>query len=358
MRNNARTLFIQAGIGFGAMAMLVGCAHTNPQEKALEDAQRAATQVRLEETERENGRLVVRVEELEDQVFLLQDRVEANRIALQRRGYMRGASQYAAKRGPAPSPESHYGSQGYGGSNGNDVNYNNAPPAKRRQVTRIPLGGSYEPDHYAEPLGGNPNTSNQIPTNTVRTSEPETEMVITQKEYEAFVGDAPKNPSKTTGARRAQAPVTDEKLKTTKKPSVASLEKPVSEKKRAERRDSLSIYKDSLAAYRSANYADALTGFQAFLESKPRADYVDNALYWIGECQFGLGDYNQAISFFHRVVHEQPDGNKVPDAMLKMSLAFEQLGRSEDAKKTLEQLTSQYPATNAGQMGKKKLNSH
>ena len=82
---------------------------------------------------------------------------------------------------------------------------------------------------------------------------------------------------------------------------------------------------------------------------------MDNALYWIGECHYGLGDFTRAVSFFERVMEEQPDGNKVPDAMLKMSLALDQLGNRDRAEQVLETLTQRYPMTNAAQLGAKRL---
>ncbi|MFB6371993.1 MAG: tetratricopeptide repeat protein, partial [Bradymonadaceae bacterium] len=97
------------------------------------------------------------------------------------------------------------------------------------------------------------------------------------------------------------------------------------------------------------------TGFESFLDGSPRKDYRDNGLYWIGECHFGMGDYKTAIEYFQRLLDEQPEGNKVPDAMLKMALAYRELGMSDQARGLLEKLTRRYPSTNAGRLGKKKL---
>ena len=95
-----------------AIALLTGCVTPQTQSEKASEAQAAATTVRLQESERLNGRLTVRIEELEDQVFLLQDRVEANRLSLQRRGYMRGAvAQGLAQAAPAPAAARRSGSQ-------------------------------------------------------------------------------------------------------------------------------------------------------------------------------------------------------------------------------------------------------
>jgi TolA-binding protein len=91
------------------------------------------------------------------------------------------------------------------------------------------------------------------------------------------------------------------------------------------------------------------------MDGSPRRDYQDNGLYWIGECYFGLGRHERSIDYFERVINEQPDGNKVPDAMLKMALAYKELGNRAKTRSLLEKLTNRYPTTNAGRLGKKKL---
>lgn len=337
MKLNPSRIWVAPTACIALATLFSGCA-TSTADTAR-DARAGALQARLEESERTNGRLTVRIEELEDQLFLLQDRVEANRLALQRKGVMRGNFDPQIAQAPQPASETYYDGGNY---------RNDAAPQSGRTVTRIPI---YQRDPYDDELAyQEPERQDVTTTQTVRTNEPE--LVITDKEYAAFVGEKPKT-SSTSSGRQAQPPVTDEKLNTS---SIQNLEQPVPAAEKNTRRDALGLYKDSLTAYRAGKYDEALSGFNDFLASKPRADYVDNALYWLGECEFGLGRYSESVDFFQRVVQEQPDGNKVPDAMLKMSLAYERLGKPEQAKKTLQQLTTQYPSSNAGQLGLQKLN--
>lgn len=364
MKNDVRKWARRSGLGLvAATTLITGCATGQDATQNANEVRVAALQTRLEETERTNGRLTVRIEELEDQVFLLQDRVEANRLSLQRRGYMRGAvDQGIAQAAPQPAPQSFYGGQNYG--------YQQQQPSSRN-IRRIPLGQAnqygQQQDMYQQPLqqqepqqrqAQRQNYQEAVPTQTINRGE-EPELVITEKEYREFAGEAPRESASSSRKRTAQPAVTDEKLATTRElenKSVQDLERPQTAEKKAERKDALSLYKDALALYRSGNYAKALQGFQSFLDSKPRADYVDNALYWLGECQFGLGSYEKSVAYFRRVLKEQPDGNKVPDAMLKMSMAYERMGRPDDARSVLESLASQYPTTSAGKLGQQKLN--
>lgn len=350
MRDTARNLTVT--LVTTAVAALTGCATPVVQP----DPQLAEVQARLQESERQNGRLSVRIEELEDQMFLMQDRVEANRLALQRRGMMRNTFDEGVGQAPTRTPETYYSTESYQAEE---------PRSNRRNV-RIPLSG-YDP--YAdpnsviyqeqEPQRTPQRRQDQTLTNTQPNQE-EAEVVIDDETLRRFAGSdhvpATHNANTTSnGSRQAQPPVTSERLTPTNE-SAANLEVPKTTAQRAAARDSLTLYKDALSAYRAGKYTDAYTGFQSFLESKPSQDYVDNALYWLGECQFGMGNLDGSVGYFQRVISETPDGNKVPDAMLKMSLAFERQGKVDSAKETLQKLTSQYPTTHAGQLGAQKLN--
>ncbi|MGM0557353.1 MAG: tol-pal system protein YbgF [Myxococcota bacterium] len=355
------------GLTFG-----VGCAHQ--QTASNQDAAERKIeklQSRLQEVERTNGRLNVRIEELEDTVFLLQDRTESNRIALQRRGKIRQGTTISPRaEAPQPAPESYY----YGEDNpyGSEVDRRQrkdderSQDQNRRPVTRIPLSNQQAYRDGRSPEQGDqqePSEPRQQPQSQQQNSQngggdgaDEAEIVITEDDFRRFAGNPPSSSSESSSSsssskssgKKAQAPVTDEKLGAKGEDS-ESVDKP---KVGA---NPLDTYRTSLAQYRSGNYSEALAGFQAFLEAGPKADYVDNALYWIGECHYGLGQYAQAVKFFQRVLRETPDGNKVPDAMLKMSLAFEKLGRQDDSQALLQKLTDRYPTTNAGRLGAQKL---
>lgn len=352
----ARALLIVTTLAAGS-----GCAHQQQQTISTQQQKIDSLQARLDESERTNGRLTVRVEELEDSVFLLQDRVDANRIALQRKGIMGPRAQAGtyrssqSQRAPGPSPETHWGDREY--------DANNPYVQDQHPVTRIPLSSTQADDGgwKRQPEQTEPHRDetyqDQVPTNSVPTRGDDAELVITEDEFRAFEqqydgGPKPSGSSKSHKSRSAQPDVTAERLATTSELKGEEKEKPRAPKTR---KSALSMYKDALANYRSGDYASALSGFEAFLASDPQPDYVDNALYWIGECQYGLGHLNDSVTFFQRVLAEQPDGNKVPDAMLKMSLAYDRLGRGSDATRLLEDLTRQYPATNAGKLASQKL---
>ncbi len=341
------------------------CATTGQSKAQAEQSSKQMKTLvdRLEEVERTNGRLTVRMEELEDQLFLLNDRVESHRIALQRRTYQPQQVAVNSPQAPQPAPESYY----YGDGSSSAAPVYKASP--RRPVQRIRLG---KPE-VSRPT--RPAVGAQSATTAAQEQEPAAaqddyeDVVISEDEYRKFFGEpspshsASASTSRTTtgGKRAAQPPVTSERLggKPTQNSPAPAASAPTTSKSEAPvtapKSSGLQLYKESLAQYRSGNYNHALVGFQAFLKSRPKQDYIDNALYWIGECYYGLGEYSQAITHFQKVLSEQPDGNKVPDAMLKMSLALEKSGEQERSKEVLRQLIGEYPQTHAAGLGRKRL---
>lgn len=396
---------------------VVGCAHNQGSEKdeTYEEQKRTIEKLesRLEEVERTNGRLNVRLEELEEQLFLVQDMSESNRLALKRGNRRPPANRdsdsdsggdagddRARAEAPDPPTESYYdeGESPYGEREQNDRQ------GSKRDVTRIPLSdqqsGASERPSSGEPDPGRSSQASKADERSSEAAEDEgdasdqnapddqesEELVISEEDFREFSGesasgqgrkDAGPATREQEAANKAQPPVTNEKLGDSEADKEAEDEEDDqgddsgssdsggdsgsgdSEVERAVQegteKDSLEMYKAALSDYRDGNYNDALDGFRTFLEAGPNPNYLDNALYWIGECNYGLGDYDKAIEYFERVLDEQPDGNKVPDAMLKMSMAHEQRGEEDRARKLLEKVTERYPSTNAGRLGEKKL---
>lgn len=111
----------------------------------------------------------------------------------------------------------------------------------------------------------------------------------------------------------------------------------------ADGNDATGIYRQALDALRAGQHAEAMAGFEIILKRFPAHDLADNAQYWLGECHYDRRDFPAAVRAFRRVVEKYPLGNKVPDAMLKVGLAYLALGSETAARDTLTQLVRSYP---------------
>ena len=374
----------------GSALLWTGCASAPPEPEVTQrDMQQM--QQRLHDVERTNGRLMVRVEESERQISLMQDRVEANRIALQRHGHLRrDGDRFAAAQPrqqdrhqrPAPAPQSNYRQRST-----ND-NYSADPSMQqrmqRRGGTRIQLSDQQSgrsQDQNDHRYDGHDEVHHE---QQGRAQEEQEVLVITNAELEARFGPSRQasppssqrssssssseasSPSSTgsSSGRRAHPPVTDSRLPTTDELRAAQEQEgratpsSANDLSGASAEELMELYQDSLAHYRAGDYSSALVGFTDFLDAGPRADYVDNALYWIGECHYGLGEYDVSVRQFQRILDDLPGADKVPDAMLKMSLAYDRMGQPDRAVRLLEDLIDTYPNSNPGRLGKERLAEH
>ncbi len=108
-----------------------------------------------------------------------------------------------------------------------------------------------------------------------------------------------------------------------------------------------SEYENGLSLVRQKKYEQGEAVLRRFLEKNPNHPFSDNALYWLGESQYARGDYASAAKTFEAVVTRYPSENKVPDALLKMTLSNERLGHEGDAKKAARRLLQDHPDTAA-----------
>jgi tol-pal system protein YbgF len=119
--------------------------------------------------------------------------------------------------------------------------------------------------------------------------------------------------------------------------------------------EGLDLYRRSLEALRAGRHVEAAAGFRDFVKQHPNHDFADNAQYWLGECYYDQKDYPMAMREFRRVVEKYPQGNKVPDALLKVGFAHLALGSTEAGRQTLEQVVRSYPRHEAAGLATAKL---
>jgi tol-pal system protein YbgF len=117
----------------------------------------------------------------------------------------------------------------------------------------------------------------------------------------------------------------------------------------------LAQYLQAHEALGAGHYDDAVARFRAFLREHPKHDYADNALYWLGECFYAQRDWKNALEQFRVVVERYPDGNKVPDAVLKAGYAYLALGDQSSARRAFEEVTRSYPRSEAARLAQAKL---
>lgn len=114
-------------------------------------------------------------------------------------------------------------------------------------------------------------------------------------------------------------------------------------------------FRAALDAYRAGDNAEAHERFAEFVRAFPEHEHVDNALYWMGECRFERGQFESALVELAKVIERYPSSNKTPDALLKMGLAYEKLGRNAEARELFERVTATYPNSALAELARARL---
>jgi len=268
------------------------CATARPQPTAEAELARQVESLRAQ-----NALYARQIEELENRVFILSDRLETRKVNDERAAPPTAPSLPATKleRGePAPQPE---------------AEANTSAPSSLVSDASI---------EYADAAA---QSSGKRPLLRLWGSSPP-EPVITVE----------------------SAPVRG------RRPAAASVE-PVT----AESTAPLAVYRRSLEDLRAGRHDEAVAGFRSFIKRFPDHDYADNAQYWLAECFYDRKDYGTALREFQRVVERFPQGNKTPDALLKVGFSYLALGSARPGREKLEEVTRAYPRHPAAALAAAKL---
>lgn len=117
------------------------------------------------------------------------------------------------------------------------------------------------------------------------------------------------------------------------------------------------LYNSAYSKLTKGDYKGAREEFKKFLELFPQTEYSDNAQFGIGEAYYKEKKYEEAILEYEEVVKKFPQGNKLPDAMLKQAFSFIALNDRNSAKLLLQKVIDRFPASEQAEIARAKLRS-
>jgi len=115
------------------------------------------------------------------------------------------------------------------------------------------------------------------------------------------------------------------------------------------------LYKNAKETYDRKEFAAAREKFKAFLAVYPKSELSDNAQFWIGESYYSEKDYERAVIAYDDVIKNFPKGDKVPSALLKQALCWQQLADKTFAQSLLKRVIKEYPRTQQAKIAEEKL---
>lgn len=105
------------------------------------------------------------------------------------------------------------------------------------------------------------------------------------------------------------------------------------------------LYYRVMEEFRRKDYEAALAGFRFFMALHGKSPLAASAQYWVGECEFRLGRYQEAITAFSKAASVSKQSHKRAVATIKMALAYRKLGKDQAARVMLKRVLVEFPDT-------------
>lgn len=113
-------------------------------------------------------------------------------------------------------------------------------------------------------------------------------------------------------------------------------------------------YDMTLEIFRKGEYAQAVSGLTDFLRKYPQTGYKPSALFWLGNAQYAVRDYKEAIASFRALVAMAPHP-RVAESLLAIANCQIELKDLRAARKALEDVIKAYPESEAAGAAKQRL---
>ncbi len=111
----------------------------------------------------------------------------------------------------------------------------------------------------------------------------------------------------------------------------------------------------AMALLLASDFAQATQAYVQFLNQYPNSAYTASVLYWLGNAQYASKDLKGSVNTHKRMVVQFPKHSRVPDALLAMGNAHEELGDAKTARADWEALLKAYPNSEAARSARERL---
>ena len=117
------------------------------------------------------------------------------------------------------------------------------------------------------------------------------------------------------------------------------------------------LYDRIMEEFKHRDYEAALAGFRFFLEIHGQTSLAANAQYWVGECQYRMGRYSEALKSFYHVVSYYPLSPKLAASTLKIGYTYSKLNDQEKARMMYERVIELYPNSPESELARKAIDA-
>lgn len=119
--------------------------------------------------------------------------------------------------------------------------------------------------------------------------------------------------------------------------------------------DEKRAYEEAIGVLRSGDFEKASGALQAVMRRWPQSGYTDSLRYWLGNAQYGMRAYKEALATFRQFLAAAPEHLRAPEAQLALANCQVELKDNKGAKRSLEDLVKQYPKSEAAVAARERL---
>ncbi|MEX3583071.1 MAG: tol-pal system protein YbgF [Burkholderia sp.] len=109
--------------------------------------------------------------------------------------------------------------------------------------------------------------------------------------------------------------------------------------------------------FRAGDFKGAAASFRAFIAKYPQSPYQPVAQYWLGNAQYALRDYKGSTATWQALVKASPRHPRAGDALVAIGTNQLEQRQKATAKRTFEQVVSQFQGSSAAQAAQAKIDS-
>jgi tol-pal system protein YbgF len=115
-------------------------------------------------------------------------------------------------------------------------------------------------------------------------------------------------------------------------------------------------YNAAFTLIRERQYDASIVALLAFVNDFQQGALLGNAHYWLGEVYMVQGDASLAAETFEIVIGEFPEHRKIPDALYKAGVAYQNVGNIVKANQMLQRVLKEYPDSSAARLAHERVN--
>ncbi|WP_339741223.1 tol-pal system protein YbgF [uncultured Maricaulis sp.] len=111
--------------------------------------------------------------------------------------------------------------------------------------------------------------------------------------------------------------------------------------------DPVTLYEDARGRLLDGDFDGAQSGFERFVTEHGDDPRAGEAWYWLGETFFVRGNHAESADAYIASLRAQPDGERSPDALVRLAASLHGLGQTREACDTLARFGRQFPNASA-----------